>query len=319
MTELLLRRGYQVIGTTRQPDGPAARELARAAEEWCADSQRFRLVRLDPTSPYEVDRLVSELQPQEIYNLASQSHVGQSFVSPFETLHANAGGALALLEAARKLPAAVGVRMYQASSSEMFGAPATCPQTESTPFHPRSPYACTKVCAYHLCVQYRESYGLFVSNGILFNHESPRRPPEYVTRKITRGAARIAAGLDQELTLGNLQVGRDWGFAGDYVEAMWRMLQHDRPEDFCVATNEWHRLDEFLDAAFTRMRLNWRDFVRIDPDLCRPAEVTRLQGDYARAERLLGWKPRTSFAELVNMMVDADVAALEKPARSCSH
>jgi len=174
-------------------------------------------------------------------------------------------------------------------------------------FHPRSPYACAKVCAFHLCVLYRETYGVFVSNGILFNHESPRRPVTYVTRKVTQAAARIAGGLEDELRLGTLNAGRDWGFAKDYVDAMWRMLQYDRPDDFVIATNEWRRIDELLEAAFSRVNLCWQDYVRIDPALSRPAEVTRLQGNYAKAEQLLGWRPTTTFAELVNMMVDADV------------
>lgn len=318
LSRLLLQRGYEVVGTSRRPDGAAAQELLRCAESWSLQSDQFRLVRLEPTESAQVERLVQAYQPQEVYNLASQSHVGRSFAAPRETLQANVGGAVALLEAVRTLPARLGARMYQASSSEMFGAAATYPQNEHTPFRPRSPYACAKVCAYHLCVQYRESYGLFVSNGILFNHESPRRSPEYVTRKITRGAARIAAGIDRELTLGNLDVGRDWGFAGDYVDAMWRMLQHDRPDDFCIATNQWRRLEEFLDAAFARVGRRWRDYVRIDPALCRPAEVTRLQGDYSKAERLLDWRPTTSFDALVQMMVDADVAAIRETEPTCS-
>jgi GDPmannose 4,6-dehydratase len=281
-------------------------------------SGNLHLANLDLTDRAAVERLVKDIQPHEIYNLASQSHVGRSFASPLETLEANARGTLALLEAARGLPPALGVRIYQASSSEMFGAAAGWPQNEQTPFHPRSPYACAKVYAFHMCVLYRESYGMFVSNGILFNHESPRRADEYVTRKITRAAARIAAGLDRELTLGNLDVGRDWGFAGDYVDAMWRMLQHDTPDDFIVATNQWRRLDEFLEAAFSRVGLSWRDVVRIDPALCRPAEVTRLQGDYGKAERLLGWQPTTSFAELVQIMVDADVASVRNTQATCS-
>lgn len=310
LTEQLLKRGYEVVGTTRNPESQAALQLLHSAEDWSDSSERFRIARLDLTAADQVERVVHSFEPHEIYNLAAQSHVGQSFTSPFETLGANAGGTLALLEAVRTMSSTAPARMYQASSSEMFGAANDYPQNERTPFHPRSPYACAKVCAYHLCVLYRESYGVFVSNGILFNHESPRRPANYVTRKITRAAARIAAGLEQELTLGNLDVGRDWGFAGDYVDAMRRMLQHDRPDDFCIATNEWRRLDEFLDAAFSRVGRNWKDVVRIDPALCRPAEVTRLQGDYSKAERLLGWSPTTSFVELVRMMVDADLAAV---------
>jgi GDPmannose 4,6-dehydratase len=318
LCELLLDKGYEVVGTSRDTNSPAARRLAQILSSVRTARRKFRLVALDLSDARAVERLVSDFQPREIYNLASQSHVGQSFGSPFETLATNAGGALTLLEAARRLPPGLGARLYQASSSEMYGAAATYPQNEATPFHPRSPYACAKVCAFHLCVLYRESYGLFVSNGILFNHESPRRDDGYVTRKITRAAARIAAGLDRELTLGNLDVGRDWGYAKDYVDAMWRMLQHDRPDDFCIATNEWRRLDEFLEAAFSRVDLHWQDYVRIDPDLCRPAEVTRLQGDYSKAERELDWRPTTSFADLVGMMVDADGAAVSESKVACT-
>jgi len=318
LCELLLENGYSVLGTSRNIEGPAARRLAQILSASPEARRQFRLVGLDLADVTMVQRVVNDFQPHEVYNLASQSHVGQSFESPFETLDANAGGALALLEAARHLPSRLGVRMYQASSSEMYGAAQTFPQDESTPFRPRSPYACAKVCAFHLGVLYRDSYGMFVSNGILFNHESPRRDEGYVTRKITRAAARIAAGLDRELTLGNLDVGRDWGYARDYVDAMWRMLQHEQPEDFCIATNEWRRLDEFLEAAFSRVDLRWQDYVRVDPALCRPAEVTRLQGDYSKAERLLGWRPTTSFADLVGMMVDADVAAVRESKLACT-
>jgi GDPmannose 4,6-dehydratase len=318
LSELLLEKGYEVVGTSRDPEGPAGRELLQLLSTVRESRRRFRLRALDLADARQVERLVNDFQPHEIYNLASQSHVGQSFTAPFETLEANASGTLALLESARRLLPRMSVRIYQASSSEMYGAAAQYPQNETTPFHPRSPYACAKVCAFHLCVLYRESYGLFVSNGILFNHESPRRDDGYVTRKITRAAARIAAGLDQELTLGNLDVGRDWGYARDYVDAMWRMLQYDHPDDFCVATNEWRRLDEFLDAAFSRVGLRWQDYVRIDPALCRPAEVTRLQGDFSKAERLLGWRPTTPFADLVGMMVDADVAAISESKVACT-
>ncbi|MCA9947819.1 MAG: GDP-mannose 4,6-dehydratase, partial [Anaerolineales bacterium] len=193
------------------------------------------------------------------------------------------------------------VRIYHASSSEMFGAPAELPQTESTRFYPRSPYACAKVYAYYQIVNYREAHGLFACNGILYNHESPRRPTNYVTRKITQGAAHIAAGLQETLTLGNLDVGRDWGYAKEYVEAMWRMLQQDAPDDFIIATGEWHTLEEFLDRAFQRVGLDWRDHVQQDPALMRPTEVTRLQGDISKACEQLGWVPATRFEALVDL------------------
>ncbi|MFG0334364.1 MAG: GDP-mannose 4,6-dehydratase, partial [Maioricimonas sp. JB049] len=267
----------------------------------------------------EVSRLCFEIEPHEIYNLAAQSHVARSFRAPVETLTANANGTLVLLEAARECcNNGREVRMYHASTSEMFGAPDVYPQNEQTPFRPCSPYACSKVYAFHQVVNYREAHGLYACNGILFNHESPRRPDTYVTRKITRSAARIAAGLETSLTLGNLEVGRDWGFAREYVEAMWRLLQQDAPEDFVIATNRWHTLEEFLERAFQRVGLNWRDHVIQDPTLMRPAEVTRLQGDYGRAREKLQWEPRTTFESLVDIMVDADVqrAALYQPSVS---
>jgi GDPmannose 4,6-dehydratase len=213
---------------------------------------------------------------------------------------------LSVLEAARRLADERPVRVYQASSSEMFGAPRDYPQNEQTPFRPRNPYACSKVYAFHQAVSFRDAYRLFVCNGILYNHESPRRPANYVTRKVTRAAARIAAGHEREVVLGNLDGGRDWGYAPEYVDAMWRMLQQPAPDDYVIATNEWHPLSELLEVAFSLVNLNWNDHVRTDPRFLRPAETSRIQGDYGKARERLGWQPRTAFAQLVQLMVEAD-------------
>ncbi len=253
--------------------------------------------------------LVLEIEPSEIYNLAAQSHVRVSFDEPLHTVDVVALGTLRLLDAARLLQKRLPVRFYQASSSEMYGGVYQVAQTETTPFHPRSPYACGKVYAFHQVVNYREAYGLFACNGILFNHESPRRGETFVTRKITRAAARIALGLESKLYLGNLDAKRDWGFAGDYVEAMWMMLQHERPDDYVVATGSSHSVREFLELAFDRVGLRWEDHVEIDPRYFRPSEVDHLLGDASKARATLGWAPRTSFEELVMLMVDADLQA----------
>ena len=315
LAELLLSKGYDVFGVTRDVHSPKAAALRRLIDGSGLDAARLVLDECDLTSLAAVSRLCDEVQPDEIYSLAAQSQVGASFDRPWETLQANAAATLILLEAVRDFDRnGRSVRIYHASSSEMFGAPAEYPQTESTRFYPRSPYACAKVYAYYQVVNYREAHGLYACNGILYNHESPRRPPNYVTRKITHAAARIAAGLQESVTLGSLNVGRDWGYAKEYVEAMWRMLQQDQPDDYIIATGEWHTLEELLDRAFQRVGLDWRDHVRQDPALMRPTEVTRLQGDITRARDRLGWEPATRFAELVDLMVDADVAWLEDEA-----
>ena len=304
LTELLLSKGYSVHGTTRNQQGESAAALFKLPAISSA-SDRVQLHQVELSDAPAIERLVHDVQPHEIYHLAAQSHVGQSFSSPMETIDANVGGTVAILEAARTCP--MPVRIYQASSSEMFGATSSWPQTETTPFEPRNPYACSKVCAYHLAANYREAHGLFVCNGILYNHESPRRPERYVTRKITLAAARIASGLQKELVLGNLDVGRDWGYAKEFVEAMWLMLQQDDPDDFIVATNTWHTLREFLDAAFQSLDLDWNQVVRIDPSLLRPTESLRLQGDYSKAFTDMGWKPDTEFSDLVELMVQSDL------------
>ena len=312
LTELLLGKGYEVHATTRHPGSLASRRLIEIVGH-VQTAGRFQLHCLDLTEPDAVHDLMAVVLPNEIYNLGGQSHVGRSFELSFETLEANARGTLSVLEGARRLSEDVPVRVYQASSSEMFGAPREFPQTEQTPFRPRSPYACSKVYGFHQAVCFRDAYQLFVSNGILYNHESPRRPACYVTRKITRAAARIAAGLEREVVLGNLDGGRDWGYAPEYVEAMWRMLQRPEPRDYVIATNEWHSLHQLLESAFSQVNLNWKEHVRTDPRLTRPAEAGRLQGDYSKARAELGWRPRTDFATLVRLMVDADreQAALE--------
>ncbi len=250
-------------------------------------------------------KLLYRLQPDEIYNLAAQSHVRVSFDMPEYTGDITAMGTVRLLEAIRET--GIETRFYQASSSEMFGKVVETPQTEQTPFYPRSPYGCSKVYAYWTTVNYRESYGIFACNGILFNHESPRRGETFVTRKVTRAAARIKAGIEEKLYIGNLDARRDWGYAKEYVEAMWLMLQQDQPDDFVIATGECHSVRELVELAFGYVGLDWREHVAIDPKYYRPAEVDILLGDASKAHRLLGWQPRTSFPELIKLMVEHDL------------
>ncbi|MDB6023033.1 MAG: gmd, partial [Pedosphaera sp.] len=254
-------------------------------------------------------RLVGQVRPDEIYNLAAQSHVRVSFDSPEYTTDITATGTIRLLEAIRET--GIQARFYQASSSEMFGLVQEVPQKETTPFYPRSPYGCAKVYSFWITVNYRESYGLHASNGILFNHESPRRGETFVTRKITRAVAHIKAGLQDKLYLGNLDAKRDWGDAREYVQAMWLMLQQDTPDDYVIATNETHSIREFLDLAFAHVGLDWNKYVEIDPRYYRPAEVDLLIGDYSKAKKKLGWEPKTKFKDLVIDMVNADVKLLQ--------
>jgi GDPmannose 4,6-dehydratase len=259
---------------------------------------------------YSIASLLTKIDPHEVYNLAAQSFVPTSWNQPVLTGEFTGLGVTKVLEAVRH--AAPKTRFYQASSSEMFGRVREVPQTEQTPFYPRSPYGVAKAYGHFITVNYRESFGLFAASGILFNHESPRRGLEFVTRKVTYGVAKIRAGLATTLRLGNLDAKRDWGFAGDYVEAMWRMLQHDEADDFVIATGETHSVRELVEIAFARVDLDWSKYVEIDPQFIRPAEVDVLIGDYSKAKKKLGWEPKVSFKELVEMMVDADVARLKR-------
>jgi GDPmannose 4,6-dehydratase len=306
LAELLLGKGYEVHGLVRRSSSFNTSRLRAIYEDPHVEHARLKLHYGDITESASLARLIDEVAPTEIYNLAAQSHVRVSFDQPLYTVQTAAWGALAVLEGARNLARRQEVRFYQASSSEMYGQAEQAPQTEATPFHPRSPYACAKVFAFHQTVNYREAYGLFACNGILFNHESPRRGETFVTRKITRGATRIKEGLQDKLFLGNLQARRDWGFAGDYVDAMWRMLQRDVADDYVVATGEMHSVQDFLEQCFGRLDLDWRKHVEVDPRYYRPSEVDRLVGDAGKARRELGWTPATSFSELVRLMVDAD-------------
>jgi GDPmannose 4,6-dehydratase len=266
----------------------------------------------DVTDGQAVTRLVLELEPDEIYNLAAQSHVQVSFASPVATVQSVAVGALHVLEAARQLNQVRPVRFYQASSSEMFGDAVESPQSESTPFRPQSPYACAKVYAHLQTANYRRAYGLFACSGILFNHESPRRDESFVTRKITRAAARIKLGLQDKLFLGNLDAQRDWGFAQDYVHAMWLIMQHTEPDEFVIATGKSSSIRDLLDIAFDYLELDWHRHVVVDARYLRPAEVNALRGDYSKAREKLGWEPKTDFGQLVRLMVDADLNLARK-------
>jgi GDPmannose 4,6-dehydratase len=271
---------------------------------------RLNLVQADLLDPMSLITLLSEVRPQELYNLAAQSFVPTSWAQPVLTAEFDAIGVTRVLEAIRLVDKTI--RFYQASSSEMFGKVREVPQTELTPFHPRSPYGVAKVYAHYITVNYRESYGIFACSGILFNHESPRRGKEFVTRKVTDAVARISLGLQKELRLGNLEARRDWGFAGDYVEMMWMMLQQSEPDDYVIATGESHTVAELAEIAFRHVGLDWRSHVVEDSTLKRPAEVDLLVGDPSKAQRQLGWKPRVSFPELISMMVDADIARLRR-------
>lgn len=304
LAELLLSKGYEVHGIIRRASSFNTSRL----EHIYADPHQKTALRLhygDLSDASALARLIEKIAPDEIYNLAAQSHVRVSFDGPEYTTDITATGAVRLLEAIRESD--IKTKFYQASSSEMFGKVLEIPQRETTPFYPRSPYGCAKVYAYWITVNYRESYGLFACNGILFNHESPRRGETFVTRKITRAAAHIQAGLQDKLFLGNLDAKRDWGYAKEYVEAMWLMLQQDQPDDYVIATNETHSVREFLEGAFGHAGLDWRKHVEIDENYFRPAEVDMLIGDYSKAKRKLGWQPKTTFNDLVKLMVDADI------------
>ena len=322
LAELLLSKGYQVYGLVRRTSQPTQ---GRSLINHLLKNERFHLVNGDLTDQSSIDNAVNEIQPDEFYNLGAQSFVPESWRSPTMTADVTGLGALRCLEAIKLVKP--DCRFYQAGSSEQFGEVREIPQNELTPFYPRSPYGCAKVFAYEITRNYRESYGLYACTGILFNHESPRRGLEFVTRKVTMTVARIASGLDEFLSIGNVKAKRDWGFAGDYVEMQWRMLQQEEPEDFVVATGETHSVQDMINMAFSRVGfdLTWSGEgvdtiatdqdgvvrVKTNPKFFRPAEVDLLVGDYTLASQKLGWKPSTSFEELVNMMVDSDVKIVE--------
>lgn len=308
LTEFLLKKNYEVHGIIRRSSNFNTQRLDHIYIDPHNTQARMKLHYGDLTDASSLRKWVDAICPDEVYNLAAQSHVGVSFENPDYTADVVATGALSLLEAVRIHIENTGrkVKYYQAGSSEMYGATPP-PQNENTPFHPRSPYAVSKLAAHWYSVNYREAYGMFASNGILFNHESPRRGENFVTRKITRAVGRIKIGLQKKLYLGNLKASRDWGFAGDYVEAMWLMLQQDKPDDYVVATDDSHTVEEFLKEAFGYVQLDWKEHVLIDPRYFRPAEVDNLRGDSSKARKLLGWAPKVGFKQLVAMMVDSDL------------
>ena len=304
LAEFLLAKGYEVHGLIRRSSSFNTHRIEHLYKDPHDPTTQFFLHYADLTDGINLRQVLTRVQPGEIYNLGAQSHVRVSFDQPVYTAQVDAVGTIRLLEAIRDtgLP----VRYYQASSSEMYGKVAETPQTEKTPFHPRSPYGCAKIYGFWQTVNYRESYGMFCCNGILFNHESPRRGETFVTRKITRAATRIKEGLQDKLYLGNLDAKRDWGFAGDYVEAMWLMLQQDEPDDYVIASGETHSVREFLDLVFDRVGLDWKQYVEIDPRYYRPAEVDLLLGDASKAKRILSWEAKVKLEELSAMMIDSD-------------
>ena len=306
LSEFLLEKGYQVHGVIRRSSSFNTKRIDHLYSDPHKSQTRLHLYYGNLTDGGRLHEILTQIKPDEVYNLGAQSHVRVSFEEPVYTVQVDAIGTVRLLEAIHNT--GLKIQFYQASSSEMFGGKAVeIPQKETTPFHPRSPYGCAKVYSFWQTVNYRESYGMFCCNGILFNHESPRRGETFVTRKITRAATRIKEGLQDKLYLGNLDAKRDWGFAADYIEAMWLMLQQDVPNDYVVATGEMHSVREFLELAFDRVKLDWKQYVEIDPRYCRPAEVDVLLGDASKAKRVLGWEPKVSFEELTAMMIDADL------------
>jgi len=309
LAELLLEKGYQLWGIMRRSSSFHTGRIDHLYKD-PHEQPRLRLIYGDLTDGNNLSTIINDIKPDEVYNLGAQSHVRVSFDTPVYTVDTDALGTLRLLEAIRssKKPA----KFYQASSSEMYGKALEAPQTEETPFYPRSPYGCAKVYSFWQTVNYREAYDLFACNGILFNHESPRRGETFVTRKITRAAARIKLGLQDKLYLGNMDAKRDWGFAGDYVEAMWLMLQQDKPDDYVVATGESHSVREFVAEVFNYLDLDWQKYVEIDPRYFRPSEVDYLEGDASKARKLLKWKPKVTFQELARMMTDADMKIAER-------
>jgi GDPmannose 4,6-dehydratase len=306
LAELLLSKGYEVVGTNRRASAPNLWRIQHLLD-------RITIKPADLLDQLSLIRLVDEVRPHEFYNLAAMSFVPSSWDQPMLTGEFNAQGVTRVLEAIRHVDSSI--RIYQASSSEMFGKVREKPQTELTPFYPRSPYGVSKVYAHYITVNYRESYNMFAVSGILFNHESPRRGLEFVTRKVTDGVARIKLGLTNSLSLGNLDASRDWGFAGDYVRAMWMMLQQEHADDFVIATGISHSVRDLVEVAFAHVGLDWRKYVKLDPKLIRPAEVEHLIGDASKARKQFGWEPTVDFAGLVRMMVDADLERVASPSR----
>ncbi len=303
LAELLLSKGYEVYGLVRRSSLENYERIEHIRD-------KLKFISGDLNDQTSLDEAIRKIQPDEVYNLAAQSFVPTSWEQPILTAEITGLGVLKLLEAIRKYKP--DARFYQASSSEMFGKVKEIPQKETTPFHPRSPYGVAKVFGHYITVNYRESYNIFACSGICFNHESPRRGLEFVTRKISYGVARIKLGLANELRLGNLEAKRDWGFAKDYVEAMWLMLQQDKPDDYVIATGETHSVKEFVELAFSYVGLDWKKYVVVDQKLYRPAEVDLLVGDSTKARQKLGWKPKVTFKELVEMMVESDIERLKK-------
>lgn len=303
LAEFLLEKGYKVFGTIRRNSTPNLQNIEHI-------KNKITLIYADLTDFGSLISAIKQANPDELYNLAAQSFVSTSFIQPYQTGEVTGLGVINVLEAIRQTNPKI--KFYQASSSEMYGKAEETPQNEKTPFHPRSPYGVAKVYGFWATVNYRESYNIFACNGILFNHESPRRGLEFVTRKISNGVAKIFLGKEKKLILGNLSAKRDWGYAGDYVVAIWQMLQQKEPQDFVIASGENHSVKEFVEKAFECVGIkNWRDYVVIDKKLFRPAEVDELRGDYSKAKKILGWRPKVSFDELVKMMVEADIKAIK--------
>ena len=307
LSEFLIKKGYDVYGIIRRSSSFNTGRIDPIYQDPHVPQRRLHLIYGDLNDASSLNRILRTVQPDEIYNLGAQSHVRVSFDVPEYTGEVTGLGTIRLLEAIRE--SGLKPKFYQASSSEMFGKVLEVPQRETTPFYPRSPYGAAKVYSYWITVNYREAYNLFACNGILFNHESPRRGETFVTRKVTKAAARIKLGVQHELYLGNLDAKRDWGFAGDYIEAMWLMLQAETPDDYVIATGETHSVREMLELAFERVELDWKRYVKIDENYYRPTEVDLLIGDASKAKRQLGWAPKVGFRELITMMVDADLAA----------
>ncbi len=306
LAELLLKKGYEVHGLVRRTSSVNRERIDHLWDYQNVEMNQFHIHYADLADGGRLAKLMYDLKPDEVYNLGAQSHVRVSFEIPEYTCDVAGTGTVRMLEAIREAGLMENVRFYQASSSEMFGKVMEVPQTEKTPFYPRSPYACAKVMSHYLTQNYRESYGMFACSGILFNHESPRRGEQFVTRKITRAVGRILAGTQKKLALGNIDAKRDWGYAPEYVEGMWRMLQADEPDDYVLATNETFSVKQFLEEAFGCVDLDWQDYVVFDKKHMRPAEVDLLIGDYSKAKEKLGWEPTTRFQDLVKIMVSSD-------------